>query len=69
MVDGRVECPIHLGSGERAKSPVQFHYMFFFEIARFHLLGVLEVEKTGLNIDFLSGFGSGGGRFGLSLRC
>lgn len=69
MVDGRVECPLLLGSGERAKSPVQFHYMPFIFISRFHSLVVLEVEKTGLNIDFLSGFGSGGGRFELSFRC
>ena len=26
VIDGRVECLLHLGSGERAKSPTQFHY-------------------------------------------
>ena len=68
VIDGGVECPVHLGSGERAQSPTQFHYMLLFLIARFHILGVLEVKKIGLNIDFCSGFGSGGSRLGLSLR-
>ena len=26
VIDGRVECPVHLESGERAKSPTQFYY-------------------------------------------
>ena len=68
MVDGVAERPLLLSGGERAKSPTQFHDMLLFLVSRFHITGVLEVEKTGLNIDFLSGLGSGGGRFGLSLR-
>lgn len=68
MVDGVAERPLLLGGGERAESPNQFHDMLLFLVSRFHLTGVLEFKKTGLNIDFFSGFGSGG-LLGLSLRC
>ena len=55
MVDGVAERPLLLGGGERAESPTQFHYKLLLLVSRFHLTGVLEVKKTGLNIDFFSG--------------
>lgn len=62
------ERPLLLVGGERAESPTQFHDMLLFLVSRFHLTGILEVKKTGLNIDFFSGFRRRGG-LGLSLRC
>lgn len=68
MVDGVAERPLLLGGGERAESPTQFHDMLLFLVSRFHITGVLEVKKIGLDIDFFSGFGCSC-RLGLSLRC